>query len=81
MSAPTVNSSTIERIWLQHYPPGVPADIDPRRYASLKDMFEQSCARFAVRPAFTNMGVSLSFAELDRLSLAFAAWLQRGRPG
>jgi len=77
MSAPTVNSSTIERIWLQHYPPGVPADIDPRRYASLKDMFEQSCARFAVRPAFTNMGVSLSFAELDRLSLAFAAWLQQ----
>lgn len=72
-----MNPSTIERIWLQHYPPGVPADIDVHRYASLKEMFEQSCARFATRPAFTNMGVSLTFAELDRQSRAFAAWLQQ----
>ena len=63
-------------VWLEHYPPGVPAEADVFRYASLKDLLEQSCARFGDRPAFTNLGVSLSFAELDRLSRAFGAWLQ-----
>lgn len=68
----------IERIWLPHYPPGIPADIDAHRYASLAEMFEQSCARFAGRPAFTNLGVSVNFAEIDRLSRDFAAYLQQG---
>lgn len=70
--------SPVERIWLPHYPPGVPADIDARRYASLVEMFEQSCARFAERPAFTNLGVSIRFAEIERLSRDFAAYLQQG---
>ena len=72
-----MNSPEVERIWLPHYPPGVAADIDIHRYASLKDLLEQSCARFAARPAFTNLGVSLSYAELERLSRAFAAYLQQ----
>ena len=66
----------MEALWLEHYPPGVPAEVDTRRYASLKDLLEQSCARFGARPAFTNMGVSMSYGELDRLSRHFGAWLQ-----
>ncbi len=66
----------LDRNWLNHYPPGVPADIDPDAYASLRDIFEEACAAHGHAPAFTNMGANLSFAQLDTLSRAFAAWLQ-----
>ena len=66
----------MEPIWLEHYPPGVPAEVDVLRFASLKDMLEQSCSRFRALPAFTNMGVTLSYDDLDRLSQEFGAWLQ-----
>ena len=67
----------MEAVWLQHYPRGVPAEVDIFRFASLKDMLEQSCVRFRERPAFTNMGVTLSYGELDRLSRDFGAYLQQ----
>lgn len=66
----------MERIWLSSYAPGVPAEIDPEAYASLREIFEQSCTRFARRRAFSCMGASLSYARLDELSRAFGAWLQ-----
>jgi len=66
----------VHKIWLNSYPAGVPADIDPRAYASLCEMFERSCERFRARTAFTNMGVALSFGELERLSRDFGAYLQ-----
>jgi len=67
----------MEPIWLRHYPSGVPVEADILRFASLKDMLEQSCERFRERPAFTNMGVTLSFGDLDRLSQAFGTYLQQ----
>ena len=67
----------MDRPWLQQYPAGVPADIDPDAYASLRDMFEEACAAHGHLPAYTNMGATLSYAQLDELSRAFAAWLQR----
>ena len=67
----------MDRNWLQEYPAGVPADIDPDAYASLRDIFDQACASHLHSPAFTNMGASLSYAQLDTLSRAFAAWLQK----
>ncbi len=67
----------MDRNWLMQYPPGVPADIDPDRYASLRDIFEESCAAHGHAPAFTNMGATLSYAQLDELSRAFASWLQK----
>ncbi|HVJ73727.1 MAG TPA: long-chain-fatty-acid--CoA ligase [Casimicrobiaceae bacterium] len=66
----------MDRIWLKHYPPGVPAEIDVNEYASIRDVFDESVARFASRPAFTCLGKTLTFAELDTLSTAFGAWLQ-----
>jgi len=63
-------------VWLSYYPTGVPAQVDVRRFASLVDLFEQSCRRFGERPAFTSMGATLSYAQADRLSRDFAAYLQ-----
>ena len=63
-------------IWLKHYPPSVPAEADIDRFASLKDMLEQCFCRYRDLPAFTNMDVSISFNELDRLSRDFGAFLQ-----
>ena len=73
----TVQACTGKKPWLDSYPKGVPAEVDVRAFASLKDMFERSCAQFRGRPAFANMGVSLTFAEVDRLSRDFGAYLQQ----
>jgi len=66
----------VDKIWLKHYPKGVPAEIDVNEYASIRDVFEESVAKYAARPAFSCMGKSITFAELDTLSAAFGAWLQ-----
>ncbi len=62
--------------WLQHYPPGMPAEIDPDRYASIPDMLDKLATRFADRPAYHNLGCTITYAELDRLSRQFASFLQ-----
>ena len=67
----------MDRVWLTQYPAGVPADIDPDEYASLRDMFEEACAAYGNRIAYANLGAELSYAQLDALSRAFAAWLQQ----
>jgi long-chain acyl-CoA synthetase len=66
----------MERIWLKSYPPGVPAAIEPRGYGSLVELFEKSIREFGDRPAFTNMGKTIRFDELDRQARDFGAWLQ-----
>ena len=67
----------MERIWLQQYPEGVPADVDVRAYSSLKEILEKSCAKFGDLPAYGNMGVSITYRELDQASRAFGAYLQK----
>jgi long-chain acyl-CoA synthetase len=67
----------VQRVWLNHYPPGVPTDIDPDLYTSLNAMFEEACAAYGNLPAYHNFGAVLSYAQLDALSRAFAAWLQK----
>ena len=64
------------RPWLKSYTPGVPADIDADRYPSLVALLESCFERFAARAAFTNLGTTLTFAEVERQSRAFAAYLQ-----
>lgn len=66
----------MDRPWLIHYPPGTPADIELDARATLLDMFQAACERFAARPAFHNWGTTLTYAELEHRSRAFAAWLQ-----
>jgi long-chain acyl-CoA synthetase len=62
--------------WLAAYPEGVPAEIDADRYSSLVALLEASFERFGAQPAFTNLETTLSFADVERLSRAFAAYLQ-----
>lgn len=66
----------MDPIWLDSYPPGVPVQIDPDKYPNIGTMFDESAARFADQPAFACMGKTLSFADIDRLSAAFGAYLQ-----
>ena len=61
--------------WLNSYPAGVPAEIDPDRYRSLVALFEESCRLYADRPAYQNLGTTLTFAQLKRLSGQFAGYL------
>ncbi|HGI5919241.1 TPA: long-chain-fatty-acid--CoA ligase FadD [Yersinia enterocolitica] len=68
----------MEKVWLKRYPADVPAEIDPDRYSSLVEMFENSALRYADQPAFINMGEVMTFRKLEERSRAFAAYLQQG---
>jgi long-chain acyl-CoA synthetase len=61
--------------WLASYPAGVPAEIDPNRYRSVVALLDECCERFRHRPAFVNMGRTLTYDDLDRQSAAFANYL------
>ncbi|RMO85265.1 Long-chain-fatty-acid--CoA ligase [Pseudomonas syringae pv. tagetis] len=63
--------------WDDKRPAGVDSNVDLQAYQSVIDVFERCCKKFADRPAFSNMGVTLTYAELDRHSAAFTAYLQQ----
>jgi long-chain acyl-CoA synthetase len=62
--------------WFAAYPKGTPREIGALEFGSLTELFENSSKRFSDRVAYENMGISLTFAEVDRLSTAFGAYLQ-----
>ncbi len=66
----------MRKIWLSSYPPGVPAEIDYSAHRSIGELFETNAARFRDRPAFHNMGTTITFGQLERMSRDFAGWLQ-----
>ncbi|MBR0797718.1 long-chain fatty acid--CoA ligase [Bradyrhizobium jicamae] len=66
----------MERIWLKHYPAGVPADIDVTQYSSLVELLEESFRKFADRKAFICMDKSITYRDLDQMSTALGAYLQ-----
>ena len=66
----------MERIWLKHYPAGVPADIDVTQYSSLVELLEESFKKFADRKAFICMDKAITYRELDEMSSALGAYLQ-----
>jgi long-chain acyl-CoA synthetase len=70
----------MDKIWLESYPEGIPREIDAGRYESLKAMIEAAFERFPDKPAFSSFGHALTYAELERASAAFAAFL-RGELG
>lgn len=65
-----------DRTWLESYPPGVPADIDPTQYPSLVALMDEAFHRYAPRVAYSFMGRDITFAETEALSRALAAYLQ-----
>lgn len=66
----------MEKIWQKSYQPGVPTVIDEHLFSSIVDMLENTFHKFAEKPAFHNMGKTMSYAEIDRLSYQFACFLQ-----
>src|SRR5439155_24664172 len=66
----------MDKIWLRHYPPGVPAEVDTLQFRSLGELFESNTTKYRDRPAYTNMGRTISFGDLEPLSQAFGAWRQ-----
>ncbi len=70
--------------WKDKYPSEVPFTVDVEAYDSVLDVFHESCKKFADKPAFSNMGRTLTYRELDQYSAAFAAYLQNNtdlKPG
>lgn len=65
----------MDKIWLQHYPPGVPAEINPDEFPSVPAMLAHIIRRFGPRPAYSSFGKTLSYADIDSLSGRFAAYL------
>ena len=68
----------MEKVWLKSYPPGIPHEIDPAQFASIRAIIEDSCSKFSSLPAFTCMDTTITYGELERQSRAFGAWLQKG---
>jgi long-chain acyl-CoA synthetase len=66
----------MEKVWLKSYPPGVPAEIDASRYASITALLEESFGEFRANPAFACMGKTITYGQLDQLSQRLAAWFQ-----
>ena len=66
----------MDKPWINSYPPGVPAEIDVNSYQSVVEIFTEATERFADKPAFHNLGKTISYRELDALTQQFAAWCQ-----
>jgi long-chain acyl-CoA synthetase len=66
----------LEKVWLKSYPPGMPEEVPDPPFRSVRDLFEQAFEKYPNKPAYTNMGRTLTYAELDRMSMRFACYLQ-----
>ena len=66
----------MEKIWLKHYPAGVPAEVKVDVYPSLIALLEESFRKHRDLPAYKFMGKTISFGQIDDISRAFAAYLQ-----
>ncbi|RRS08105.1 long-chain-fatty-acid--CoA ligase FadD [Pseudoalteromonas sp. J010] len=66
----------MEKIWLKRYPEGMPETIDPEHYNSLLELFEKSFADYAQYPAYSNMGKTLTYQQVDEKTKAVASYIQ-----
>ena len=67
----------MDKAWLKSYPPGMPETIDVDAYQSVAEVFDQAVAKYGDSPSFTNLGTTLSYSEMDRLTDNLASYLQR----
>ena len=67
----------MEKIWLKSYPPGVPEVVPEPKFRSIREMVEHSFQEWPDRPSYTNMGTTISYRELDEMSMQFACYLQK----
>ena len=71
-----LGEQAMEKVWLKHYPAGVPAEIDLNEFNSIGELFERTVKENGARRAFVNMDKAISYNELDRLAAAFGSYLQ-----
>ncbi len=67
----------MEKIWLKHYHENVPAEINPDEFKSVVDVLQASCREYKTLPAFSSMGVTLTYHDICELAHAFSAYLQQ----
>ena len=67
----------MNKIWHKSYPEGVPEELPPAPFRSVRHLFEQAFDKWPDRPSYYNMGTTLSYGELDKLSMHFACYLQK----
>ena len=67
----------MEKAWIKSYPPGMPHEVPDPPFRSVKDLFEQAFEKYPNKAAYTNMGRTITYAELDQLSMQFACYLQK----
>ena len=67
----------MEKVWLKSYPEGMPEEVPDPPWRSVRDLFEHSFASYPNNAAYTNMGKTLSYADLNHLSMRFACFLQQ----
>ena len=67
----------MNKIWLESYPEGIPGEIPTPEAKSVRDMIDSALSAFADRPCFTNMGTTLTYRDVDKLSMQFACYLQQ----
>ena len=72
-----VKSAHYEKVWLKSYPQGMPEEVDINAFSSIVEVLESSTSRFADLPAFSNMGATLSYRDLEQKTRNFAAYLQQ----
>ena len=68
--------AAVDRFWLKNYPQGVPADIDYHQYESIVTLLDEAFKKYSSLPAYSCMGTTMTFHQLDQNSAAIAAWLQ-----
>ena len=66
----------MEKVWLKSYPPGVPETIDVNAYQSVAEVFDQAVEKYGDLPAFSNLGTTLSYNDMDRLTGQLTSYLQ-----
>ena len=67
----------LENFWKDKYPAGIPTEINPDQYRNILDVLKHSCERFTDKPAFSNLGKTITYGQLYELSGQFAAYLQK----
>jgi long-chain acyl-CoA synthetase len=65
-----------EKIWLKSYGPGVPAEVPEPPFRTIRDLVENSFREYPDQPAFSNMGRTMTYREVDEASDRFARYLQ-----
>jgi long-chain acyl-CoA synthetase len=66
----------MQKTWLNHYPKGIPAEIQLQQYSSIVQVFEEACQKYSTRTAFTNMDVHMTFQDIQQKVESFASFLQ-----